>query len=70
MGARITHLFTAHPASVGESYFGHMAFAARFASRLLLAGGAALVHALLPFACQTTASHIVRELHQRIERRS
>lgn len=70
MTDHIARIFTAHPATVGESYLGHMAFAAWFASRLLLAGGAALVHAFLPFLFETTASRIVRELHQRIERRT
>ena len=70
MTDRIARIFTAHPATVGESYVGHLAFAAWFASRLLLAGGAALVHAFLPFLFETTASRIVRELHQRIERRT
>lgn len=66
---RIVRLFTAHPQTVGESYFEHMRFALWFSSRLLVAGGAALVHALLPFLCETTASRIIRELHQRIEGR-
>ena len=42
-----------------------MAFAAWFASRLFMAGGAALVHAVLPFMFETTASRIVRELYER-----
>ena len=58
-------LFTEHPASVDETYLGHMAFAAWFASRLFMAGGAALVHAILPFLFETTASRIVRELYER-----
>ncbi|MCV0395059.1 MAG: DUF6356 family protein [Rhizobiaceae bacterium] len=66
---KLARLFIDHPASVGESYLGHMSFAAWFASRLFLAAGAALVHAILPFACQTTASRIVRELHERIAAR-
>lgn len=70
MPTRIAHLFTAHPATVGESYFGHMAFAAWFASRLALAAGAALTHALLPFLFETTASRIVRELAERTHNRS
>ena len=70
MSDRLARIFTAHPAAVGESYLGHLAFAAWFASRLLLAGGAALVHAFLPFLFETTASRIVRELHQRMERRT
>lgn len=65
----ISRLFTHHPASVNESYLEHMGFAAWFAGRLLAAGGAALVHAFLPFAFETTASRIIRELHARIENR-
>jgi Family of unknown function (DUF6356) len=60
----VSKLFTEHPASVDETYFGHMAFAAWFASRLFMAGGAALVHAVLPFMFETTASRIVRELYE------
>ncbi|WP_187969104.1 DUF6356 family protein [Aquibium microcysteis] len=69
MSTRLANFFTAHPATVGESYLGHLGFAAWFASRLFLAGGAALVHAFLPFFFETTASRIVRELHQRIDKR-
>lgn len=61
--------FTAHPASVGETYVQHAGFALRFAGALFLASLAALVHAVLPFACQTTASRIVRRLHGVIEAR-
>jgi hypothetical protein len=70
MSTRLTKLFTQHPASVNETYFGHMAFAAWFASRLFMAAGAALVHAILPFLFETTASRIVRELYERTNRRA
>lgn len=70
MAARIAKLFTDHPETVGETYFGHMAFAAWFSSRLFLAGGAALIHAVFPFACETTASRIVRELYERTSKRA
>ncbi len=66
----IARLFTSHPQTVGETYFGHMAFALWFASRLMMAAGAALVHALLPFMFETTASRIVRELYERTSKRS
>jgi len=66
----LPRLFTDHPASVNESYLGHMAFAAWFASRLFMAGGAALTHAILPFMFETTASTIVRELYERTSRRA
>ena len=69
MTARLAKLFTDHPASVDETYFGHMVFAAWFASRLFMAGFAALIHALLPFAFETTASRIVRELAERTHNR-
>jgi hypothetical protein len=65
----LVKLFTQHPASVNESYLGHMAFAGWFASKLLMAGLAALTHAFLPFLFETTASRIVRELYERTHNR-
>ena len=59
----------AHPASVGESYFGHMRFALRFSGLLFAAGGAALVHAVLPALFETTASQIIRRMYTMIETR-
>ncbi len=61
--------FRSHPASVGETYFGHMVFALRFAAMLLAAGGAALVHAFIPPLFETTASRIICSLHATIEAR-
>ena len=55
----LDRLFLAHPRTVGESYLEHCAFAFRIASRLLLAGSAALVHAAVPCLCETTASRII-----------
>ena len=69
MQARIAKLFIDHPASVDETYLGHMAFAAWFAGKLLLAATAAIVHAFLPFLFETTASRIVRELAERTHNR-
>ena len=69
MTTRIARLFVEHPASVDETYFGHMAFAGWFASRLFAAGFAALVHAFLPFLFETTASTIIRELYERTHNR-
>lgn len=61
--------FTDHPASVNETYFGHMVFALTFAGWMLLAAGAALVHAILPFAFDSTASRIVARLAARNHQR-
>ncbi len=66
----IQRLFLDHPASVDETYLEHARFAGSFAFWLLLAGLAASVHAVLPFAFEHTASGILRRLHQRIENRS
>lgn len=58
--------FRDHPASVDETYFGHMRFALGFAGALLVAAGAAIVHAFVPPLCETTASRRVKALHARI----
>ncbi len=60
------HLFTDHPAAVGESYTEHLAMAGRFAGRMLLGSIACLVHALLPFLFVKTGSAIITELHGRM----
>jgi hypothetical protein len=56
------NIFTQHPASVGETYFEHMRFAARFGGRMTLGGMASLLHAVLPFCCVTTGSRTSDEL--------
>jgi hypothetical protein len=62
-------LFTEHRDSVGESHFEHIGVALGFAGPLLVAGLAALVHAVLPFLCVTTASGMVKRLHARMVHR-
>jgi hypothetical protein len=62
----LDRLFCAHPHSVGESYAEHGFFALRFAARLLIAGCAALVHAVIPCLCETTASRMVLAIHAEI----
>jgi hypothetical protein len=56
--------FTKHPHAVGETYTAHMGFALRFGGRMLVGGLAAIVHAVFPFLCVTTASRINDELTQ------
>ncbi|MEM7709762.1 MAG: DUF6356 family protein [Pseudomonadota bacterium] len=67
--AQFIRAFHDHPASVQETYLGHMRFALGFAGHLFLAGGAALVHALIPPLCETTASRLVARLHARLAAR-
>ena len=69
MTTRMTRLFTEHPSSVDETYFEHMAFAGRFSFRLFCAAFAALIHAILPFLFENTASTIVRQLYERTHNR-
>lgn len=69
MISRIQTAFTEHPASVNESYGEHLLFALTFAGKLGFAAYAALVHAILPFAYQKTASKIIKELYERTHNR-
>ena len=62
-------LFLTHPQSVDESYLEHMAFAGRFSGKLFLAAGAALVHAVLPFMFEKTASGMIAEMYARTHNR-
>jgi hypothetical protein len=64
--ASILGIFTRHPRSVGESYFEHMASAAAFGSRMIVAGCACLLHGLFPFLFVTTGSQTVRHLHDKM----
>lgn len=65
----IAAVFLDHPATVNETYFGHMRFAFGFAFWLGAASMAAVVHAVIPALCETTASRILKRLHARIESR-
>lgn len=61
--------FTEHPRSVDETYMEHLIFALGFSGKLLLASAAALVHALIPAACEKTASTVVKQLYTRMHNR-
>lgn len=59
----LTRVFLSHPRAINESYCEHAAFAGGFAARLILAGGAALVHAVIPGLFEKTASRMVADLY-------
>lgn len=65
----IDRWFLAHPATVDETYFQHMWFALGFAFWLVVAGLAALAHAIVPAVCETTASRILGKLTARMAAR-
>lgn len=60
----IRHLFTDHPASVGETYFQHLCTATGFAARMFIGAIACFLHALLPFAFRHTGSDCISSLHE------
>ena len=62
----VLRAFTDHPASVGESYTEHLAHATCFGVRMIAAGIACLVHALLPFLFSRTGSAAIAELNDRM----
>ena len=63
-------LFLDHPRSVDESYFEHLLFAGGFALRLVGAGLAALVHALVPCLFEKTASNMIAKMYAKTSNRS
>jgi hypothetical protein len=59
----LLRIFREHPASVGETYTGHLLQACGFGLRMVISGLACLVHAFLPFLFARSASDCVSELH-------
>jgi hypothetical protein len=59
-------LFTQHPASIGETYGEHLVHASCFGARMILAGLACMLHALLPFLCVRTGSQAIEELNAKM----
>ncbi len=55
--------FTEHPASVDETYFEHMRFAAGMSRRLLRAAVCCGIHAVAPWRHCTTGSDAIKEMH-------
>lgn len=62
-------LFLDHPRSIGETYGEHLRQAAGFGGLMVWGGLACLIHALLPFLFERTASRCVSELHGRMSGR-
>ena len=55
--------FIEHPNKVNETYFEHMWCACKFFVKLQLLSFAALVHSVVPFLFQTTASDGIKKLN-------
>src|SRR3989337_1295182 len=63
----LRNLFPDPPATVGETYWQHLAAAWGFSWRLMAASLACLIHALLPFLFVRTGSRAITELHDRMD---
>jgi len=61
--------FTEHPASVGESYFGHLLQASTFGLRMIFAGVACVLHGIFPFLFVTTGSDAMKSLNEEMSAR-
>lgn len=59
-------LFTEHPNSVNETYTEHLQMSGSFAIWLFAAAFCAVVHAILPFMFEKTASGIINKLYGRM----
>ena len=59
-----------HLRQADEGYWQHFRFATTFGSLAIAAGLAALIHAVVPALCRSTASRTIRHLGQLIEDRS
>ena len=62
--------FTEHPASVGESYFGHLLQASTFGLRMVFAGVACVLHGIFPFLFVTTGSDAMKSLNEEMSARA
>ena len=64
----LARLFTDHPRSLGLSWTGHAAGALRIGGKLIGAGLAAIVHAIVPGWFSDTAGRTVTETYHYIQK--
>jgi len=69
MSMNLLRAFTEHPASVGESYFGHLLQASTFGLRMIFAGVACVLHGIFPFLFVTTGSDAMKGLNEEMSAR-
>ena len=66
---RDVSIFTKHPNDIGETYLQHLLQALRYSLTFLFLFVIAFIHAIFPFLFQQTASDILRELNNDVNRR-
>lgn len=69
MQGRLASLFTEHPRALGMSWWDHGAGAVRIGARMIGAGAACLVHAVVPGWFTETAGRTVVHLHEHMQQR-
>jgi hypothetical protein len=62
-GGQLDRLFAEHPRALGMTWASHAGGAVRIAARMIAAGAACLIHAIVPGWFQQTAGRTVEELH-------
>ena len=62
----LRNTFTAHPATVSETYTEHLRFASTTGFWMIVGGLACVLHGLFPFTCTTVGSRMIRRLHDRL----
>ena len=67
---KLYRLFTDHPTSLNESYFEHLVCAFSFATKMIIAGFACLIHSIFPFLFVNTGSSTIESLHVEMSDRS
>ena len=65
----VGRMFTAHPRSLGMSWWGHGVGAVKIGGEMIAAGCACLVHALVPSWFTQTAGRTVERLHDHMLQR-
>ena len=63
---RSPNYFTAHLSNIGESYAQHFLHAIYYFVMLLTVAVCALIHAILPFLFEKTASQIISKLYSKM----
>ena len=56
------NLFTKHLCTIGETYFQHFKFAAKFGSLMVIGGLACILHAIFPFIFENTGSNFLLKM--------
>lgn len=65
----VTKLFTKHPKEINETYLQHGLQALRYSLTFLFLFFVSFIHAIFPFLFKQTASDVLRELNNHVNRR-